>query len=252
MAASWVSLHPYHGGDRVREMTVLFANAESVAAFRRGYRWLNLTLIQQGVWPLLLVVFGAPVTPVPLTPLPWYWARLAPPVLAALLALAYVAQRPHGLASEAVPHEERSFARGGRWRQQVRLVILGVTVAVAAWRLVEGPFIPVLKLEAVGLADALAFQIINFGVVGRVLGSGAMRLLPVATFGLAWGLRDLFLTLAIVTVGNPVLAFVGGFIVGVAVGAVSFGLRRWPGGAMSAIACQFLIVSLIFGFWRPG
>ena len=73
---------------------------EGLSAFRRAYRWLNLTLVQHGVWPLLVVVFGAPAVPVALTPLPWYWARLAAPVLATLLALAYLAQRPEGLPSD--------------------------------------------------------------------------------------------------------------------------------------------------------
>src|SRR5215203_5729008 len=73
---------------------------ESLSAFRRAYRWLNLTLVQHGVWPLLVVIFSAPSVPIALTPLPWYWARLAAPVLATLLALACLAQRPQGLPGD--------------------------------------------------------------------------------------------------------------------------------------------------------
>ena len=81
---------------------------EGLSAFRRAYRWLNLTLVQHGVWPLLVVVFGAPAVPVALTPLPWYWARLAAPVLATLLALAYLAQRPEGAAERHGAAHRRS------------------------------------------------------------------------------------------------------------------------------------------------
>jgi hypothetical protein len=44
---------------------------EGLSAFRRAYRWLNLTVVQHGVWPLLVVVLGAPAVPIALSPLPW-------------------------------------------------------------------------------------------------------------------------------------------------------------------------------------
>ena len=221
---------------------------EGLATFRRAYRWLNLTLVQHGVWPLLVVVFSAPAASVALTPLPWYWARLAAPVLALLLAGAYLAQRPSRSIGETAERGEATTSeRERRLREQATFLIVGVMVAVAIWRLIAGPLVPVAKLEAFGLADAAAFQAINFGVVGRGLDGGPMRLLPIATFGLSWGLRDLFLTTA-TTGGDPVLAFVGGMTVGLIVGAVSFGLRHWPGGAVTATAFQFLAVSLVLGF----
>src|SRR3954468_21580355 len=74
--------------------------SDGLATFRRAYRWLNLTLVQQGLWPLLVVVLGAPWVPIGLTPLPWYWARLGGPLLAALLALAYLGQRPEESAAD--------------------------------------------------------------------------------------------------------------------------------------------------------
>src|SRR5829696_10062952 len=85
---------------RARAMADSSLANESLSAFRRAYRWLNLTLVQHGVWPLLVVIFSAPSVPIALTPLPWYWARLAAPVLATLLALAYLAQRPQGFPSD--------------------------------------------------------------------------------------------------------------------------------------------------------
>ena len=44
------------------------------------------------------------------------------------------------------------------------------------------------------------------------------------------------------------LSFAGGGAVGLTIGAVSYGLRRWPGGYLAATAIQFLIVYLVLGF----
>ena len=152
--------------------TASLAN-EGLSAFRRAYRWLNLTLVQHGVWPLAVVVFGAPAVPVALTPLPWFWVRLAAPLLATLLALAYLAQRPQGLTSDmAVRTAEATSEHDRRLREQATILIVGVATAVAILRMLQGPFIPVLKLEAFGLADAAAYQAINFGVAGRSVSAG--------------------------------------------------------------------------------
>src|ERR671921_1518396 len=157
---------------------------EGLSAFRRAYRWLNLTLVQHGVWPLLVVVFGAPAVPVALTPLPWYWARLVAPGLATLLALAYLAQRPQGLPSDmALRTAEATSERDRQLREQATILIIGVTTAVAILRMFQGPFIPVLKLEAFGLADTAAYQAINFGVAARAVAAGASQALPIALFG---------------------------------------------------------------------
>jgi hypothetical protein len=222
---------------------------EGLSAFRRAYRWLNLTLIQHGVWPLLVVVFSAPAVSIALTPFPWYWARLAAPVLATLLVLAYLAQRPQGLTSDmAVRTAEATSERDHRLREQVTILIIGVTTAVAILRMLQGPFIPVLKLEAFGLADTAAYQAINFGVGRRSVSGGAAEALPIALFGLSWGLRDLFLAAASPVAESLTLSFAGGVAVGLAIGAVSYGLRRWPGGYLTATAMQFLIVYLVLGF----
>ena len=219
---------------------------EGLSAFRRAYRWLNLTLVQHGIWPLLVVVFGAPSTPIGLTPLPWFWARLAAPLLAVLLALAYLAQRPEGTGERAAaaPGTER----GDRLREQATVLIVGVTVAVAILRLLQGPVLPVLKLELFGLAEVAAFQIINFGVVGRAIRDGGSQAWPVALFAVSWGLRDGFLAASTPETEHLVLAFLGGAVIGLAVGAVSWLLRRWPGPAITAAALQFLAIYLVFGF----
>ena len=228
---------------RARAMAVPSLTNESLSAFRRAYRWLNLTLVQHGVWPLLVVVFGAPAVPVALTPLPWYWARLAVPVLATLLALAYLAQRPEGLRSDMARRTAKARSeQDRRLREQATILIIGVAIAVAILRMLQGPFVPVLKLEAFGLADTAAYQAINFGVAGRAVSAGAGQLLPIALFGLSWGLRDLFLAAASPVAESLVFSFAGGGALGLAFGAVSFGLRRWPGGDLAATALQGLMV----------
>jgi hypothetical protein len=159
---------------RARAMADASLTNEGLSAFRRAYRWLNLTLVQHGVWPLVVVVLGAPALPIALTPLPWFWVRLAAPLLATLLALAYLAQRPQGLTSDmAVRTAEATSERDRRLREQATILIVGVATAVAILRMLQGPFIPVLKLEAFGLADAAAYQAINFGVAGRSVSAGA-------------------------------------------------------------------------------
>ena len=234
---------------RVRAMADASLANEGLSAFRRAYRWLNLTLVQHGVWPLLVVVLAAPALPVALTPLPWYWARLAAPVLATLLALAYLAQRPQGLTSDiALRTGEATSERDRRLREQATILIIGVTTAVAILRMMQGPFVPVLKLEAFGLADTAAYQAINFGVAGRAISAGAGQALPIALFGLSWGLRDLFLAAASPLAESLAVSFAGGASIGLALGAVSFGLRHWPGGYLAATALQFLIVYLVLGF----
>jgi hypothetical protein len=234
---------------RARAMADPSLANEGLSTFRRAYRWLNLTLVQHGVWPLLVVVFSAPAVPIALTPLPWYWARLAAPALAALLSLAYLAQGPQGLASDvALRTAGATSERDRRLREQTTILIIGVTTAVAILRVLQGPFIPVLKLEAFGLADTAAYQTINFGVAGRMVSAGAGPALPIALFGLSWGLRDLFLAAASPAAESLTLSFAGGGAVGLAIGAVSFALRRWPGGYLTATAMQFLMVYLVLGF----
>lgn len=222
---------------------------EGLSAFRRGYRWLNLTLVQHGIWPLLVVVWGAPAGPVPATPTPWYWVRLAAPALAAVLALAYLAQRPEGLESDAAQRGAEARSERDRClREQAVILVVGVTTAVALLRLFGGPFVPVLKLEAFGLAQVAAYQAINFGVVGRSAAPGLGQSLPIVLFGLSWGLQELFGAAASSGAESLVLAFAGGGALGVVFGALSFGLRRWPGGYLAASALQFLLVYLVLGF----
>ena len=84
--------------------------------------------------------------------------------------------------------------------------------------------------------------------IGRAVSGGAAEVLPIALFGLSWGLRDLFLAAASPAAESLTLSFAGGGAVGLVIGAVSYGLRRWPGGYLTATAMQFLIVYLVLGF----
>ena len=68
---------------------------------------------------------------------------------------------------------EARSERDRRLREQATILIIGVTTAVAILRMLQGPFVPVLKLEAFGLADTAAYQAINFGVAGRSVSAGA-------------------------------------------------------------------------------
>lgn len=223
--------------------------SEGLSAFRRWYRWLNLTLVQHGIWPLLVVVWGAPAGPVPATPAPWFWVRLAAPALAAVLAVAYLAQRPEGLASDVAQRgAEARSERDRHVRGRAVILVVGVTTAVALLRVFGGPVVPVLKLEAFGLAQVAAYQAINFGVAGRSAAPGLGQALPIVLFGLSWGLQELFGAAASSGAESLPLAFAGGGVLGVVFGALSFGLRRWPGGYLAASALQFLLVYLVIGF----
>lgn len=234
---------------RFQRMLEPSLQGDGLALFRRAYRWLNLTLVQHGVWPLLVVMASAPLGPVGLTPLPWYWARLAAPLVAALLALAYLSHQ----AGALVPDRQlrAGLARSGRdalVREQAVILVVGVAAAVSIMRIAQGPTGAVLRLEAFGLADVAAFQLINFGLGARIL-PGRAPWLPIVLFGASWGLHDLFLA-AISPVALQALPFIfaGGATIGVIVGAISWGLRQWPGGYITAAAAHYLLVYLVAGY----
>lgn len=236
------------GGGRFRAIREPSLQGDGLSLFRRSYRWLNLTLVHQGVWPLLLVMAGAPASTVGLTPFPWFWARLAAPLLAALFALAYLSHQG-GLAGS--DRQQRNTAarseRDRMLREQVVILFVGVAVAVSIMRLIVGPQEAVLKLIAFGVADVAAYQAISFGLGGRIFPSRDAWI-PVVLFGLSWGLHDLFLAATSPATQNLPFVFAGGATIGLAFGALSWALRQWPGGYLTAAAAQYLIVYLVLGF----
>jgi hypothetical protein len=240
---------PERGG-RFRAIREPSLHSDGLSLFRRSYRWLNLTLVQQGVWPLLLVTAGAPATTVGLTPLPWFWARLAAPLLAALFALAYLSHQGNLAGSDRAQRTAAARSERDRMlREQMVILIVGVAVAVSIMRLIAGPQDAVLKLIAFGIADVAAYQAINFGLGSRILPAGDAWV-PVVLFGLSWGLHDLFLAATSPATQGLPLVFAGGATIGLAFGALSWGLRQWPGGYLAASAAQYLIVYLVLGFLR--
>jgi hypothetical protein len=223
--------------------------SEKLATFRRVYRWLNLTLVQQATWPLLLLLTSAPGGTPEEIPMPWYLARLGAPVAAALLALFYLKERPaRGPASNS------TGLRLGRPVQspvaaQARFLLLGLPVMVLAARLIAGPVEPVTKLALFGLADVAAYHLINFGVLARSFPQRERGLsAAVLFFGLSWGLQSALLVAFGPESASPFLAFLAGTAAGIAVALCCRAIWRWPGGMLTAPATHWLVIYLIFGF----
>ena len=218
------------------------ANSARRGWFKQVYRWLNLTIMQQGLWPLLVIVLDAPAGPVGLTPMPWWWARLAGPLLAVLLSLAYLKQSPYARpANDPVPQN---------WQAQVVIALPTLAVMLAIGRLVQGPWEPAAKVIAVGLAEAVAYQLVNFGVVRRTWPDpDTAELAAIGLFALSWGIYG---TLAAgISLGGPELlvALLGGCAIGLVVALISAGVRRIGGGFWGAVSLQFVLVTLVLGWF---
>ena len=237
-------------GGRLRAIREPSLHGDGLSLFRRSYRWLNLTLVHQGVWPLLLVVAGAPATTVGLTPLPWFWIRLAAPLIAALFTVIYLSQQGNLAGSDRQQGNASAKSERDRlFREQAVILIVGVAAAVSIMRLIAGPQEAVLKLIAFGIADVAAYQAINFGLGSRILPSRDTWV-PVVLFAVSWGLHDLFLAATSPTTQNLPLVLAGGATIGLVFAALSWGLRQWPGGFLAASATQYLVVYLVLGFLR--
>lgn len=221
--------------------------SDRLAQFRRLYRWFNLTVIHQGVWPLLLLLASAPDGKPQEIPMPWYPARVGAPAAAALMAFLYMRHQPNVAEAAARPAAAPSGRPGLAAQVKVGLLVLPVLLAGA--RLAEGPADGAGKLILFGIADVLAFQLIHFEVVRRSYRDPAQGIgLAVLLFACSWGLRDLLLTALGPDEASPALAFVSGALIGGVVAVVSRLLRTWPGGFWPAAAAQLLVIYLIVGF----
>lgn len=230
---------------------------DRLSLFKRVYRWLNLTLVQSGSWPLLLALGWVPAGPVATTPMPVYLLRLAGPALAALLAWGYLRQRPEGVAlpPEDPPMPTGAGAGASALRVQAAWLLVGVAGMLAAARIVAGPAEPALKLVLFGIADVAAFQAIHFGVVRRSWPDPeAGAIAAVGLFAASFGLRQIFAAMtapAAMSAGagvSPGLAFGVGAVAGLLLALLSLGLRRWPGGWLPAAAAQLIVTYLALGF----
>lgn len=230
--------------------------SERMSTFRRLYRWANLTLIQQGVWPLLLLLTTAPAVEVAATPSPWFWARLGAPALAALASWGLLRQppTPDALVPADLPVLEVARPEPADPTRQVLLrqlsyLLLGLPIMLAVARLVVGPTVPAARVLSVGLAEVAAYHLVNFGVIPRSYVDRS-RGLAVGTllFALSWGLHDLLLTAFGPGNGSWLVAGAVGVLVGGVVAAASRLLQRLPHGYWVAAATHYLVVVLVFGF----
>jgi len=221
-----------------------------LSLFKRTYRWLNLTLVHHGLWPLVALMLGGPTVAIADLSWSWWGVRVLGPVLAALLAGLVLLQRPVPGHDEAIasamdePPRQRSPLQ-----TQVVFLLIGLPIMLALVRVAAGPSVPAAKLVVFGLADAIAFQLIHFRVVERSFGhrhrgADAAMLL----FAASWALRDVLLAALEGGVVDFPFVVAGGLVLGLAIAAISRGLRRWPGGFAPAVGVQWLIVTLVFGF----
>lgn len=219
--------------------------SERLVQFRRLYRWFNLTVVHQGIWPLLLLTTSAPPGKPGALPFDWYLARLAGPVMAVLAALLYLRHQPNP--------EGGAIADAGAGRPgiaaQVRAGLVMLAGLLIAARLIAGPIDPALQIVVFGIADVAAFHLIHFGVVRRTYpeaNRGAA--MAVTLFGLSWGLRDLMLTALGPDEASPVFALLTGFVLGSIVASGSRWLSARLGAFWPAATLHFILVYLIIGF----
>lgn len=230
------------------------ALGERLVSFKRFYRWLNLTLVQQALWPLLVLLSSARGDSPEGTPMPWYLARLGAPALAAVLAVVYLRQAPPDQARDVelgqmLAPEGRAGVAGGMVGAQLRLLALGLPAMLAVARLVATPSDATVKLLLFGAAQVIAFHVIHFGVVARSYPAPDQgRAAGVVLFGFSWAISTALLTGVGPGDGSMALAFAGGLLVGWLVGAVCLAIREGLGGFWPAAAVHWLIVYLIFGF----
>ncbi|MCC6704138.1 MAG: hypothetical protein IT334_04620 [Thermomicrobiales bacterium] len=219
-----------------------------LARFRRVFRPLNLILIHQGLWALLLLGADGPrITDPGRLPWDWWAIRTGCAALAIAIALLYLRRMSpmqHPL-SRILPGDRPSSPR-----MQAGFAVLGLALMLTVARLLtESPPEMALKIVAFGAIDALAYQLIAFGIAFSLYDAAGWGLgAVIGSFALSWGLRDLILNIIGDNQSALLFALVGGAITGALIGLVSIGLRKWPGGFWIAWAAQFIVITLIAGF----
>jgi len=229
-------------------MTPSTALSDRAEQIRRLLRPLNLILIHQGLWALMLLLAEGPRATDP-GGLPWDWwgVRAGSAALAVLLALLYL--RRLGDPSDDPMTRLLPGSGAASLRTQVAFALLVLPFMLAGARLFTEPIDYALKVLLFGAVDALAYQVIAFGVARPLFertgwGNGA----ALGAFALSWALRDLILAIVGDSVSSVLFSLMGGALTGLLIGLASIGLRKWPGGFWTAWAAQWLVVSLIAGF----
>jgi hypothetical protein len=116
-------------------------------------------------------------------------------------------------------------------------------------RMIAGPADDVIRIAVLGLCTAAAFHAINFWIVPLGFPNGYRGLeLGTVLFGVSWGLGDVLRVGSSSEGGNLVIAFLAGLTAGLLVAVACRGIRRWPGGTLSAPMAQWLVITLILGF----
>ena len=221
----------------------------SLQFLEKIYRWFNLTIVQHAVWPLLVAVFAAPQVAVEDTPWDWYIGRLAGPLLATLLALAYIRRAAaRGIETTALPSLQVPEAPG-RIAQQARYLLIGVPLMMLGTRLLAGPIDEVVKIALLGFFMATAYHAINFWIVPLNFDRG-VRGIDIGTvlFAVSWGFGDVLRVGSSAEGGNLPIAFLAGLTAGLLVALGCRGIRRWPGGMLPAPMVQWLVITLVLGF----
>ncbi len=221
----------------------------SLQFLRKIYRWFNLTVVQHAIWPLLIAVFAAPQVAIEDTPWDWYIGRLAGPLLATLLALAYIRRAAaRGIEDTALPSLQVP-AVPGRIAQQARYLFIGVPLMMLAARLLAGPVDEIIKIALLGFFMTTAYHTINFWIVPLGFPNGTRGIdIGTALFAVSWGFGDVLRVGSSADGGNLPIAFLAGLTAGLLVALVCRAIRRWPGGTFSAPAAQWLVITLIVGF----
>lgn len=221
----------------------------SLQFLRKIYRWFNLSVIQHAIWPVLVALFAAPQVSVADTPWDWYLGRIGGPLLAFVLALGYIRRAVRrGIESTALPSVWTPRAPGPV-AQAARYFLIGLPVMVLAARLIGGPVDEVVKIAVLGLCMTAAYHAISFWIVPLGFPAGSRGLdIGTVLFGVSWALGDVLQVGSSSAGGSLPIAFAAGMTVGLIVALVCRGIRRWPGGTLSAPMAQWLVITLILGF----
>jgi hypothetical protein len=220
------------------------------ATLRVVSAWFNLTLIYVMAWPLLVVLFDAPLDPPGELPFGWFLLFLIPPL--AVLAIETRLWRVNQLPTESMHWRSglAMFRRGG-WQGQVALVLVALTLVCTVLLFAAAPVNATQALIG-GLARALALQLLVAGYVKAMLDQLGAH--PSRVYWLGVGMFTLTVAaetaIAVAARQNPtledlLLAFSAGALLGVLLGLASMSLRGQTSSVFPGVLLQLLLFGLI-------